>query len=528
VVTRWFNTAGPCVPSKHYMISASARLPEVPALVDQEGYFVVHAPRQTGKTTTLDALARELTAGGGYAALLTSCESGKAWGDDIGEASRAILDQIRDDAEDALPEELWPPDWPAASAGGLLRTALRAWAKSCPRPVVLFLDEIDALQGRTLSSALSQLRSGARGRPANFPASVALCGLRDLRDYEAASGGDPTRLGGASPFNIAVKSLRLGDFTIEEVRELYGQHTADTGQVFTPGAVDRSFALTAGQPWLVNALANEIVREMAVPASEPVTAGHVEEAKERLIRARAFHLDSLVDKLNEPRVRAIIEPVLAGTEPTEDPSDDELQYARDLGLLASSPPVRIANPIYHEVVARVLTDRVLQFSPDAPAPRAFTLPDGRLDFPRLLREFADFWKANGDILVSRQVYHEAAPHLVLMAYLQRVINGGGYVDREYGVGRGRIDLLVRWPYPGPGTERALQREALELKARADGDADPLRLGLEQLDAYLERLGLDTGILMIFDRRPAAAPIHERTAITTTTSPAGRAVTLFRG
>ncbi|WP_232304191.1 N-6 DNA methylase [Pseudofrankia sp. DC12] len=128
---------------------------------------------------------------------------------------------------------------------------------------MLFFDEIDALQGRTLISVLSQLRSGSRNRPVTFPGSVALCGLRDLRDYKAASGGDPTRLGGASPFNIAVESLRLGDFTLDEIRSLYGQHTAGTGQVFAPGAVEQVFALTAGQPWLVNAIANEIVRRMA-------------------------------------------------------------------------------------------------------------------------------------------------------------------------------------------------------------------------------------------------------------------------
>lgn len=277
----------------------------------------------------------------------------------------------------------------------------------------------------------------------------------------------------------------------------------------------------------MNALAAEIVDELAVPPTEPITVEHVEEAKERLIRVRATHLDSLADKLHEPRVRVIIEPVLAGTEPLAEPPADDVQYARDLGLLASTPPVRIANPIYREVVARVLTDPVLDFSPDAPGPRAFVLPDGRLDIPRLIAEFAAFWTANGDILVSRQVYHEAAPHLVLMAFLQRIINGGGYVDREYGVGRGRIDLLLRWPYTSPDGSPALQRSAFEPKARAASAADPLRTGLIQLDGYLDRLNLPDGTLVIFDRRPEAEPIAGPTSITTATSPAGRRITLLR-
>ncbi|WP_322751668.1 MULTISPECIES: ATP-binding protein [unclassified Frankia] len=527
-MTRWFNTAGPCVPSDHYMIPASVRLPEVPRLVARKSCFVVHAPRQTGKTTALQALASELTASGRHAALLFSCEAGRAWGDDIGAATRAILDEIRAAAEDSLPAGLRPPPWPAVSEGTQLGMALRAWAQACPRPLVLFFDEIDALQGRTLISVLSQLRSGYRGRPDNFPASVALCGLRDVRDYKVASGGDPSRLGTSSPFNIKVESLRLGDFTLDEVRELYGQHTAETGQTFTPEAMERAFHLTAGQPWLVNALAYEIVDKIQIPTSTPITVDHVEQAKERLILARATHLDSLADTLTEPRVRRVMEPVLAGTVTVFEPFSDDVLYARDLGLITQTSPVEVANPIYREVIARVLADGLLDYTDNVPRPRSFVLPDGRLDFPRLLEEFAAFWTANGDILTTRQQYHEAGPHLVLMAYLQRVVNGGGYVDREYGVGRGRIDLLLRWPHPAKDGTRAWQREALELKAWRQGDPDPLREGLGQLDAYLDRLGLDTGILAVFDRRPNAEPIDRRTTITHTTSPTGRTITLFRG
>jgi hypothetical protein len=109
-------------------------------------------------------------------------------------------------------------------------------------PLVLFFDETDALRGESLRSVLRQLRSGYRYRAHAFPASVVLCGLRDVRDYKAASGGDPSRLGTASPFNIAVESLRIGDFSFEEVANLYQQRTAETGQEFTPEAIDRAFA----------------------------------------------------------------------------------------------------------------------------------------------------------------------------------------------------------------------------------------------------------------------------------------------
>jgi hypothetical protein len=188
---RRFNTAGPCLPAYHYMIPPLRRLPEAPGLVGQLGYFVVHAPRQTGKTTTLAALANELTATGEYAALHFSCELGRAAGDNYGAAQRGILQRIRRRANAALPAELRPPPWPAVGDENLLGDALAAWAVACPRPLVLFFDEIDALHGRSLISVLSQLRDGYYERPGGFPASVALCRLRDVRDYKAASGGDP-------------------------------------------------------------------------------------------------------------------------------------------------------------------------------------------------------------------------------------------------------------------------------------------------------------------------------------------------
>src|SRR5215468_5592964 len=505
---RRFNTAGPCLPAYHYMIPPLRRLPEAPGLVAQLGYFVVHAPRQTGKTTALSALASELTRTGRHAALHFSCELGRAAGENYGAAQRAILQGVRRRAGVALLPELRPPPWPEVPDENLLGDALAAWAHACPRPLVLFFDEIDSLSGLSLISVLSQLREGYDQRPDGFPASVALCGLRDVRDYKAASGGDPNRLGTASPFNIKLKSLRLSDFTPDEVRELYVQHTAETGQEFTSDAVQRAIELTAGQPWLVNAVAWEVVEKVGVPAAEPVTAEHMEQAKERLILERATHLDSLAAKLAESRVRKVVEPVLAGELPDLDPYDDDLRYTCDLGLIAPTLPVRIANPIYHEVIARVLTANA-EASVIAD-PRTFVLPDGRFDMDLLLREFAAFWREHADVLVSGTVYHEVAPQLVLMGFLQRLVNGGGQVSREYGVGRGRIDLLLRWPHTTPAGKQTWQREAIEMKVWREGRSDPLNEGLAQLDSYLDRLSLDTGALVIFDRRPQAAPVAERT------------------
>jgi len=140
-----------------------------------------------------------------------------------------------------------------------------------------------------------------------------------------------------------------------------------------------------------------------------------------------------------------------------------------------------------------------------PVPRApFIASDGSLRTDALLDGFIAFWCQHAEFFLTRQPYSEAAAQLVFMAYLQRVVNGGGFIDREYGVGRGRIDLCVRWPHPG-----GVQRWAVELKVWRDDRPDPLPEGLAQLSGYLARLGLDHGTLILFDHRTSAPPIPGR-------------------
>ena len=514
-MSRFFNTAGPNDPADHYTLPVLARLPMVRRLIDQKLYFVLHAPRQVGKTTSLLRLAQELTAEGSHVATLVSMEVGAPFSDDPGAAELAILSSWRHSATAWLPPELWPPPWPAAEPGGRIGAALAAWAEAAPRPLVIFLDEIDALQDDALISVLRQIRAGYPTRPRHFPWSLALIGLRDVRDYKVASGGS-RRLGTASPFNIKADSLTLRNFNREEVAALYGQHTAETGQAFVPEAVDRAFALTKGQPWLVNALARQLTEVLVEDRAQPIVAAKVDEAAEILIRRQDTHLDSLIERLREPRVRAIIEPMLAGEMLGDVPADD-LRFVVDLGLVRESEAggLVVANPIYREVIVRALAGGAQASLPQIPV--TWLTPEGRLDKEGLLRSFLDFWQQHGEPLLGATPYHEVAPHLVLMAFLHRVVNGGS-IEREYAIGKGRMDLCLRL---------AGETLAIEIKVWRPGRPDPEAQGLAQLDGYLAGLGLESGWLVIFDRRPGLSPVAERLVSRVERSPAGRVVTVIR-
>jgi hypothetical protein len=218
----------------------------------------------------------------------------------------------------------------------------------------------------------------------------------------------------------------------------------------------------------------------------------------------------------------VIDPLIAGgLPPIDDAYDDDLSYARDVGLIAPARPIRIANPLYEEVILRVLGDSIEDGV--ATDPYALILPDGRLDVDRMLEEFTDFWLENGEWMASDTGYNEAGAQIVFMAFLHRMVNGDGFVDREFGLGRDRADILIRRPY-GDGLT---QREAFELKVWKDGRPDPLERALGQIDKYLARLRLDTGTLVIFDHRRQPAPVSERSTTETATSPGGRTITLLR-
>ena len=504
---RFFNTAGPNRPEVEYTINPLSRfdLNEIMALIQQGKYFVLHAPRQTGKTSCLLALREHLNSSGEYIAVYANVEGGQASRNDVQSVVKSTVDtlaeQFRGTLKSDVPLQI-RDEVQQIGKDSMLTTYLRRLSEALQKPIVLFIDEIDALVGDSLVSVLRQIRSGYTDRPKSFPQTIILCGVRDVRDYRIVLSNQDIVTGG-SAFNIKAESLRLGNFNKEEIHELYMQHTQETGQQFDEDCFPLVWDATEGQPWLVNALAREVTWSMRENRnrSMTITPEMMYKAQENLIYRRDTHIDILIDKLNEPRVKRVIEPILANSDEAVEgliPSDD-IQYVADMGLIKRerTKTIRIANGIYREIIPRELTWSTQEVL--SQQPQWYQNADNSINMEKLLLDFQQFFRENSDAWIGKFDYAKAGPQLLLQAFLQRIVNGGGYIDREYGLGRKRTDLLIRKPltdgYGGP-----VQRIVLELKIKRGALEEVIEDGLRQTADYMDRVGaVDEGHLIIFDR-----------------------------
>lgn len=506
-------------------------------MIDGGYYFLMRAPRQSGKTTYLNALRDQINKEGKYYALLCSLEALDGVSD-TETATVALVSQINDSLKFSKVEKLvnlFRPDnlLPNFNFSLRIRSILNYICENLDKDLILFFDEADCLAPEPLIPFLRQIRQGYNMRDtASFPRSLALIGMRDIRDYLSQVRPDSESALLASPFNITKGSLSLANFTQKDIKALYAQHTEATGQKFQPAAIDRACRWSGGQPWLINSLAFEIVeRSLRRDYSKAITGKHMDQAAQALILRGETHFDSLRKRLKEPRVRRIMEAVLVGAKQSSiGISEEDLQYAIDLGLLKkdSNDSYQPANPIYQEIIIRALTFNFQKgVSANLPDNIGREWMDGKnLDMSALLLRFQAFWRENREMLATDNAIDsfafndsdqaarnlditenngnqelpkiiknrrlnldsEALAHLVLLAFSRRVLNGGAdFVQREFALGRMRADICVSYKD---------RRYPLEMKVKGVLGREK---SFSRLLLYMDKCGASEGWLVVFDQ-----------------------------
>jgi hypothetical protein len=537
-MSKTFNTTGPCKPAEHYMLPVLPRLPDVSKLLEKKFYFIIHAPRQSGKTTFLNILTEKINSEGQYYAITCSLAT-LTNSFDLPEAMSSIVSQINVSLRKSKIEAVRKLAYQfntlpeMADPDAKVRTMLNSVCCDLDKDLIVFFDEADCLSEDPLITFLSQIRDGYNDRSedpgSKFPRSLALVGMRNIKDSKTKIRPNEMSRGPASPFNIIKKVLTLANFTGDEIKILYSQHTQATGQVFEPSALERVWYWSEGQPWLVNALADEVITEILNDSHcVPITDALIDQAAEILIKRRDTHIDSLLERLKEKRISRVMDSVFAGTLSDLPFDSDDRRYCLELGLVKEdvNKKLRPANAVYKEVMSRVITDQIQSALDDKIAAMQWT--DGQTIFmSKILQEFQKFWRQNSlsfplrisslDLISSDSItfdgidpetlinnpnlsaflnqiqnllsrkYDEAAYSFMLMAYLQKVVNGGALVHRQFSEGRGAVDLCV-----------VFKEHQFLVEVKLQGQST-LAESLNQLAGYLDTCGEKEGWLVVFNR-----------------------------
>lgn len=226
--------------------------------------------------------------------------------------------------------------------------------------------------------------------------------------------------------------------------------------------------------------------------------GLTQEKKQRMQEKFEHYLKHF--KIIERRFRVPLAWSFSTERLSEQISPDDQRYVEDLGLITTFPQIFVSNRIYSEIIPRELTwvaqTRIVQDL------SWYQSADQRLDMRKLLSEFQQFFRKNSEIWIERFQYKEAGPQLLLQAFLQRVLNGGGRLNREYGLGRKRTDLLIQWPLDKEkGFFGPVQRIVIELKILKGKLDTLLAAALDQTADYADKNKADEAHIIIFNRDP---------------------------
>ncbi|MDR1621264.1 MAG: hypothetical protein LBS00_02690 [Synergistaceae bacterium] len=493
---RYFNITGPNREQEHFSLNPLKRIDYhmVETLISRGQYFSVCSPRQSGKTTFLLTLKKKLNAEGKYRCIYCNVEGAQVAGNDTDRGMRLILSRIAQEVElefqDTWPYQNFAPILEHTGADGALVALFERWMykEQPPKPPIVFLvDGIDILRGKTLVSALRQLRIGQINSPRMFPQSVILSGVRDVRDSNIEIGEDEYLLG-RSGSDIRDRTIVFYNFTQGEIKELCDQYTAETGQTFQDSVYSRLYSLTGGRPWLVNALLCEALYEIGFgnDPSKSITFGMIDAAKDHFIARQNIYMDQLSMKLSSRSVRETLFPILIGGRWEKKPRQEDLDYLEDLELITkSSTGWGIPNAMYREIIPKVVGRNLKDELAHVVDRAKFLKPDRRLNFREMIqfyqRLYCDYFLAWG----RRYDLQGVLAQILLHTFLHYVLGDRGRMECDYAMSTGCVDISVGWGYSLENGERREERFVVEIRLfnKTQSHEAVVRHGVTQVAAY---------------------------------------------
>ncbi|MBC8231624.1 ATP-binding protein [bacterium] len=507
---RNFETRGPVSKDRNYVVSRTAEVADLVERIKKGRYVVIFAPRQTGKTTffrwALDALTAEEPT---YFPIQLNFEtfsdvSVEVFYDGL---RRRIHEEIIwefQQRQSTVDEEFqqFLENYPLKDHASF-RLFLQELASHLGNPkVAIIIDEFDGIPREALSNFLHTLREIYLSRtPNRCPYSIGIVGVKSITqlNYDRS----------ISPFNIQ-DEFALPNFTLEQVRDLLGQYTDEVGQAFAPEAIESIHKQTAGQPCLVNRMAQILTEEMEIPLAETITLAHFEIAHKKILHERNVHISHLTTNIRrDARFESMLMRIILKEQAVpfnlDNPIIGEL-FTYGVLVPDSDGNCQIQNPIYQYRIVRTfqpifngLEDEYLPEDTDAGF-RDYLTPGGKINMRELLANFRDFIaRAGYRILEVPETPQEFVGQYLLFAYLDQFVRQvRGFMYVEVRTGRGQMDLIILH-----------NEEKYIIETKIWGGKSLYQAGKSQLAVYLKSEGAKEGYYVVFDhRRKPEARVEE--------------------
>ena len=500
---RRFGTEGRLYLEDNYVVPRAAETADFIARVKQGKYIVLFAPRQTGKTTffrlALDKLTTEdLT----YFPIQLDFEEYEDYTPT--DFYTRVYQDIRQEIEDVLERR---EEVPAETFTQFLdnveindHVSMRRFFEKLTsflknQKIVLIIDEFDAIPRDAVKGFLRSLRRIYLSGRTRCPHSVGIVGIKNIiqLNYDRS----------ISPFNIQ-QEFHLPNFTLEQVQELLAQYTDEVGQTFTPEVITAIHKQPAGQPVLVNRLAQILTEEMDIPKTEPITMTHFTTAHAQLLQERNTNIDHLTTNVQrDPRFEQLLMRIMERDEGVPfNPRNDIIDELTTYGVIkrGADDMCEILNPIYLYCILQVFKPLVNGLEEEYfPEDDDYLTPTGQIELAGLLDNFRDFIaRAGFRILQVPDTPQESVGRHLLLAYIDEFVRRiGGVMYIEAQTGRGRMDIILT---------HNNQKYIIETKIwRGD---NRYQAGKQQLAAYLKSEGATEGYYVIFDHRKEAKSFVE--------------------
>ncbi len=476
---RYFNTSGPCNPAEHYTVLRKELIAEGLNKVRQGRYITIFAPRQAGKTTYFQLLLEELRKEGRYTPIWISSENTR------GATKKEFYEVLNHKLGRELAE--YGVKMPVLIKNEItLARLFEEIRNQCPALVVV-IDEFEGIPKSRIGELMHAFRAIYHERKHYALHSLILVGVSTIADLIVSST--------TSPFNI-VDELKIPYFSFDEVKNLIGQYTRESGQPFKQEVVKAIYENTNGQPGMVSGLCAHLVEQVATDRKKPIVIeDFYRTLKYFLMEKFDKNILNIVQKARQKK--AFMLRLLFKDDPIPFTVDDpDIAYLYAHGVVENVEGwVDISVPLYKK---RLLT----AFRPAINGETGYYVSahdtfseylqrDG-LNLKTILHRYVEYVARRGFRAFDTKHLKEGAWHYSLDGFINFFIERlGGQTFTEVPSGRGRTDIMILF-----------RGKKYIIETKIFTDLSYFQRGKKQLAEYLKSEGLDAGYYVVFSQKHA--------------------------